>query len=357
MINRMERNSAKQALIERKLKSLSSKAFGNFTNKVKSGLYLKNRITMRANRASIDSQLKALNSRMNAGIKGNEGKREKLTMLRNIMNEEGNSPRIALASAAAQESALNLAERAIVHASPEPVNVQPVVVAVASPKPMSLLVPSDEEHVNNMFRVLSSKQAQTDLIGLYSDSQAEFTRNGKLTMEIGMSRERDLLAVLQEHIGSELITDINNSLIEDCLYGTTRISIKHVSDKVGSGSVKAKWTSDNDQAKKYIQGMVALDHTKYTHILLIYIDTKPKGGNKITILFITDRTIMAIVEELKEAAFVSKEGTNNRGVEYSKPMIKKMIQGAAFTVHIDDVSLQHGIDPIARRRALILSRR
>jgi hypothetical protein len=66
---------------------------------------------------------------------------------------------------------------------------------------------------------------------------------------------------------------------------------------------------------------------------------------------------MNIVDELKAEAFVSKPGTNNRGVEYSRSMITNMLERAAFKVQIDRVSLTNGMDPIDRRRALIHQRR
>jgi hypothetical protein len=361
----MSRDPAKQVTIDKQLLTLSSSAYGNMEQALKEGVYRKNKSRRLKNRRIINMTRNAISSRMSRsqGKKGNDGKIAKLHVLAELINAntnvESESPRVVAAVREARANAVELAERAagsapLAEAAPL-AQAAPVVEVVESAT--VTITPDDIPRIQRIRDVLSNAVAQKDLIGLYSDSQAEFTRNGGLTMEIGMSRERDLLAVLQEHIGAELRTDIDNSLVEDCVYGTARISIKHVSSKVGTGSVKAKWTSDAGQASAYMTKMLELNPETYTHIMIIYIDTKSGGVTTITAVFITDRTIMNIVDELKETAFVSKPGTNNRGVEYSKAMIKKMLAKAAFKVQIDRVSLASGMDPIERRRALIHQRR
>jgi len=356
----MPRDPAKQAAIERRLSLLRSNAYSEYETALKSGMYRTNGTKRAKNRSSINITRGMMRART-IKKKGNNGKLAKLNALANMINEntnsESESPRVAAAVEEARGEAVQLAERAAGSAIVEP-PAQPMapVVEVAE-RPMITISPGDIPRIQRICDVLSEPVAQRDLIGLYSDSQAEFTKNGGLTMEIGMSRERDLLAVLKEHIGEELKTDIDNSLVEDCVYGTARISIKHVSNKIGAGSVKAKWTSDSGQATAYMNKMLELNPETYTHIMIVYIDTKTGGVTTITAVFITDRAIMNIVDELKADAFVSKAGTNNRGVEYSRSMITKMLERSAFKVQIDRVSLTNGMNPIDRRRALIHQRR
>lgn len=202
--------------------------------------------------------------------------------------------------------------------------------------------------------VLLNPAAQRDLVSLYSDSQAECKRNGKCGMEIGMSREKDLLAVLTDYIGEEVETDIDNSLVEDFRVNSEKISIKHISDTVGKGSMKVKWTSDTEQATKFLTTMLALEPDHYTHMLIVYIDLK---GKRISIICVAEKQVIEIVRFLGKRAFNSATGTNNRGVDYSKEMMALLIKYNYFQVNIEGVDIATGLDPIERRRALLAARR
>lgn len=206
--------------------------------------------------------------------------------------------------------------------------------------------------------LLNNSTVQKELISLYSDSQAECSRNGKCTMEIGTSRENDFKAVCQDYIGNDFITDIDNSEVEDCRLNGEKISIKHISGSFGGGSIKAKWTSDTEQAKKFINDMISsvesaeTDH--YTHLILIWIDVKKK---KITICCVSSETVRNTVKSLGTNSFTSATGTNNRGVEYSKKMISELINNSYFTIEMKDITLTNGDDPVLRRRKLLSIRR
>jgi len=356
----MERAEAR-ATLEKRLAKLPSRAYGEYLEKLNSKTYKSNKNILSRNSLQLNATRKKISRRIEKGNPriGNQGKLEKLTTIMELMklessSEPDESPSISRASLIAQKSAEKLAEEAIAPPPAEPPTNEDITVEITPPpKKMELLIPEDEEYINNMFNVLKGERAQKDLINLYSISQSEFTRNGKLTPDVGMSREKDLLAVLQEYLGDDIITELNNDLVEDFLYKTVRVSVKHKSGKVGDVGIKAKWTSDSGQAKKYIDSMIELNPKSYTHVIIVYIDLKSKGTNTVTLCFVTDKVIMKNVEELKRDAFISREGTNNRGVEYSSKMIKNMIANAAFKVVIDNVSLTIGLDPIARRRKLL----
>ena len=223
--------------------------------------------------------------------------------------------------------------------------------AGAGAAPASKKIPE----LDRIAEVLSNPDAQRDLITLYSDSQSECKRNGKCTMEIGSSREKDLLAVLKRYIGAGIKTDLDNALVEDFRYNDQRISVKHSSDVVGAGSIKAKWTSDGDQADAFIRDM--LEHSTrtdvdgvhhYTHILLVHIRVETKTINA---LMVSATTVLDIVRTLGAAAFKSSKGTNNRGVEYSRKMIQKFVERAYFHVKMTGADVKTDIDPIERRIA------
>ena len=64
---------------------------------------------------------------------------------------------------------------------------------------------------------LEIKSFQKGLLQLYANSQIEHTRNNKIGMEIGMSREKDLISSLKYFLPDNIISDIDNTLPEDFL--------------------------------------------------------------------------------------------------------------------------------------------
>ena len=57
--------------------------------------------------------------------------------------------------------------------------------------------------------VYENEEAQRGLVNLYSQSQAECTRNGMCGMEIGMSREKDQGSVLKLFLQDNINLNIN----------------------------------------------------------------------------------------------------------------------------------------------------
>lgn len=202
---------------------------------------------------------------------------------------------------------------------------------------------------------LRKKIRQEQLVYLYSISQREHTRNGKASMEKNLSMENDLKAVLKEELGDGLHADVDNSLPEDFKLNEERFSIKHITvntktKAVGSGSIKAKWTADHQKANKFIDQMLTMDPKHFTHILLVYINPTRRS---ISIICIQDVMVMEAVRTMGRKAFLLREGTNNRGVEYSSQMIEYMHSVCYFNIHIENVTLHDALDPINRRQLLI----
>ena len=197
--------------------------------------------------------------------------------------------------------------------------------------------------------VFERPSAQRCLLALYSDSQSECMRNGKLGMEIGMSREKDQVTVLKMCLGDKVNLCIDNTRVEDCEVGTAKISLKHSSGKVGA-AVKAKWTSADEAVQEAIQSMVDADDSYYPHLLLTYFDPK----NRITILCVTKDQNKATIKELGASAFKVPKG-NSRGIEYSTAAMKLLLQRTYFRVTIDDANVNGGEDPIERRMKRIRS--
>ena len=188
--------------------------------------------------------------------------------------------------------------------------------------------------LNSTFRIPA---VQRDLAKLYSLSQLEYTKNGRLCMEIGMARERDQCAVLQHHLGGIVDSNVDNSLPEDVVILGEGISIKHLSSKVGTPIV-VKWSRAAD-----------LEALLYPPILPHYLLTYIKGA-KISIVGVHSEEIRAIHRLLGVDAFKYCA----RGTLYSSKAMKLLIQQCHFKVDFDAVELlADGLGPIERRLLLL----
>lgn len=198
--------------------------------------------------------------------------------------------------------------------------------------------------------VIENKEAQRGLIALYSISQAEAKRNGSVGMEVGMFREKDQGAVLKLFLGEKINLDINNTLPEDYVVGSEKISVKHSTGKVGS-SVKVKWTSASESVRETVQAIINAEDSYYPHLLITYIDIPNK---KLTIICITSENNKNVIKTLKEDAFKIPAG-NSRGIEYSKKAMTQLLDNTYFKIEIANADFQNTLSPIERRIALLAS--
>ncbi len=189
---------------------------------------------------------------------------------------------------------------------------------------------------------------QRGLVYLYSLSQSECTRNNKCGMEIGMSREKDQVAVLKCALGDRINLDIDNTLPEDFIFDGEKFSVKHSGSKIGT-PVKAKWTSADKSVQDTIDAIINADDSYYPHLLITYLDTRT---NKITIIGISSETNQNIIKEMKHGAFKIPAG-NSRGIEYSTTAMKRLLEKKSFVVDINEADLSGGVDPIQRRIQLL----
>jgi hypothetical protein len=202
-----------------------------------------------------------------------------------------------------------------------------------------------------MKQAFENPEAQRALVSLYSDSQAECKRNGCVGPEVGNFREKDQVFILKSCLGDIVRSDIDNALLEDCMIGAEKISMKHSGNKVGS-QVKAKWTSADKSVQDAIRAMVAAEDSYYPHLLVTYMDVKEK---RITIICVSKEQVKNTIKELAEAAFSVPKG-NSRGIEYSVRAMQLFIQRYYFRVEIADGDVERGDDPDERRRKVLQSR-
>lgn len=206
-------------------------------------------------------------------------------------------------------------------------------------------VGSSIPEIQGLERVLRSGPTQLALVELYRRSQSEHARNGKCTMEIGSSREKDLVSVLMLDMGDTVSAEIDNNALEDVRIGSQLFSIKHITGSVGMGSIKAKWTADADQARAFVTESLVDGHT-HPHILLSYLDVKV---GKLTLCCVESTRCTEVIHSLGADAFKVAVGTNNRGVEYSRRAIQQFLDGCAFAIDINGIDFHGGLDPYRRR--------
>jgi len=205
--------------------------------------------------------------------------------------------------------------------------------------------------MEKIYNLLHQREVQQNLIRLYQKSHWEHTKNGKMGMEIGASKEKDLTAIFRYYMGEDqVIYDTGYCSPEDLRIGGEKFSIKHISTAVGAstGSIKVKWTSDNFQAKKLIKDSQWMSDQ---HMLIVYWDN---NKNNVTILGIEQEKIKNGVSRYHETAFHIRPGTNNRGVQFSRKMLDFILKDPAFSITIPDVHLHSSStseDPIQRRCA------
>jgi hypothetical protein len=196
--------------------------------------------------------------------------------------------------------------------------------------------------------VLSKKEAQKGLVKLYADSQSECTRNGACGMEIGMSREKDLGAVLKFYLGDSINLEIDNAKTQDYEILTDKFSSKHSQGRFGC-PVKAKWTSADTSVQDAIKYMIDAPDIYYPHLLITYIDLEKK---LVTFLCITSTNNRDVIKRLGDKAFKVPNG-NSRGIEYSTAAMKELLKNPYFKITISDADVAGGIDPIHRRMNIL----
>jgi len=169
-------------------------------------------------------------------------------------------------------------------------------------------------------------------------------------MEIGMSREKDQVAVLKCALGDRINLDIDNTLPEDFIFDGEKFSVKHSGSKIGT-PVKAKWTSADKSVQDTIDAIINADDSYYPHLLITYLDTRT---SKITIMGISSETNRSTIKEMKHGAFKIPAG-NSRGIEYSTTAMKRLLEKKSFVVDINEADLSGGVDPIQRRIQLLMA--
>lgn len=154
---------------------------------------------------------------------------------------------------------------------------------------------------------------------LFYLAELDASRAGKVGMEIGSVRERIIIALLMYKFGEENIniaTPITEPEIDVIVYDTP-ISIKTIS---GSriGGVKAIWTVDQHKAKEFIIG-----YKPKCDIILVQVNYGGVGIFAFIPLSVQENVLNILGRE--KYFTLPKQGTNPRGVEFSKTTMHGLI--------------------------------
>jgi len=164
------------------------------------------------------------------------------------------------------------------------------------------------------------KKIKQKLPYLFQLAELDNSRDGKLGMEIGSTRERIIIALLIYNFGEENIkTNLGITQSEkDVIIFDEPISIKTVTNKKIVG-VKLIWTVDAQKSLEFIN-----NYLPECDMLFVHINWQGKGG-----LYLISKEIQQeiLAQFGKEFYFkLPKAGTNPRGVEITNQAINKLAE-------------------------------
>jgi hypothetical protein len=162
---------------------------------------------------------------------------------------------------------------------------------------------------------------------LFQLAEADCSRDGKLGMEIGSTRERIIIALLIYKFGEENVkTDIPITKPDvDVMLFNEPISIKTISGDLSG--IKLIWTVDSRKALEFSK-----NYRPRTDILLVNIKWNSVGA----FYFFSKEGQNRVFEKLGTEKYLKlpKEGINTRGVEITKTAVELLIKDKD-TMHID----------------------
>ncbi len=159
---------------------------------------------------------------------------------------------------------------------------------------------------------------KTKLPRLFFLAELDASRAGKVGMEIGSVRERIIIALMMLKFGLEGVKTnipITNTEI-DVIVQSHPLSIKTISG-ARIGGVKAIWTVDAQKAREFVAGY----KPKYD-ILLVQVNWGGSGVFAYIPLKVQEEIFSVFGRD--EYFSLPKQGTNPRGVEFSKEAMNRL---------------------------------
>ncbi len=187
--------------------------------------------------------------------------------------------------------------------------------------------------------IIKIKEKLPDLFHL---AELESSRAGKIGMEVGVVRERIIVAMMINFFGKKVVeTEIATTKAEiDVIIFKKPISIKTITGNLSG--VKLIWTVDWDKAKEFQQ-----EYKPSCDMIFIQIVWGKAGG---IFLFLKEaqQKILSAIGREKYIKLPSR-GTNPRGVEISKEALQKLTEHKSTKmIEIDWIKKDIDFNPYKR---------
>jgi hypothetical protein len=165
------------------------------------------------------------------------------------------------------------------------------------------------------------EQVKSKLPALFLIANKECSKNNKLGMEVGTTREKIIIALLIHLFGST--NAIPNNITEqelDVTFFGERFSIKTFSTKTSStvAEVKVSWTADTQSASNFYN-----NYSPSCHMLLVHICWGYTGA----IYYIPLDVQRAIMSEVGRSNYLKPPtpGRNTRGSTIPQRIVRRLI--------------------------------
>ena len=185
-------------------------------------------------------------------------------------------------------------------------------------------------------------QEKTPIVFEYATRIA--SRGGKISPEVGVHRERAVIALLKKYFGEENVDDDPGQKPElDVRLFGLQISIKTITGDLGG--IKASWSGDENTTDGFIE-----TYAPSCDIILVQIPDF-KAGRHDGFFFLIPLSVQEeILGVLGNNGYLKKlrAGTNNRGIEFDREAMQRMTKHAETRCIVipwaEDIDLE--FDPI-----------
>ena len=201
----------------------------------------------------------------------------------------------------------------------------------------------------NMIKLFETKATICKLIILYQHSQMEHQRNGRLTADVGTSREKDLVAYMKYVLGDTIDYNIDNEKEEDVRMGSCNISIKHSSVKtLSNASIKLRWTENKETQKLFMGGFIFK-----CDLLIVYVRFRGIDFGELEVMYNKKNSLNIQLENFGktgDVVFKLRENSNGRGIEFSRKFFNSMVNTCDYhlKVKFSDIGCK-SVDCIEKR--------
>lgn len=219
---------------------------------------------------------------------------------------------------------------------------------------MAIVVNTIKAGNSELYNHFTAQDNLRKLIALYQNSQLECSRNGKVTPEVGSSREKDLVASLKSNTNLDVTYEIDTQEEEDVIIDGRKVSIKHSSNnRISNSGIKVVWTANKKRQKQFVKRFI---FTNDLLIVWVRFNKNVVGKGKLEIVHISKDTIYRyhhLYQIQGKSPFKCLSG-NSRGIEFNKQFFQTIVNNCDFRVHVSFNNQEaERMGPIEKRLQLL----